>query len=251
MASPHSRRSPATAEGVVIDEPAFQPGMPVRSYLPPTYVHSYAYPLLVLFHGRGSNEEQVLKLAPKVSNQNFVYLSLRGPEQMGVRKSSGESAFGWSHENPDDMFSEYVKLSVQLARATYHIHSERIFLMGVREGAEAAYRAAFTLGEKVAGVIALNGTMPAPAGKPLFRMNDVKHMKIFQAHGTMMPDLPTADRDYRALYAAGADVEYRRYETGRKITKQMLVDINTWLIGRVNAEHDLYVDRDEFEPGFE
>ncbi|CAN5532375.1 hypothetical protein BH11PLA2_BH11PLA2_39250 [soil metagenome] len=246
MANPNYRRMDRATEGLVDDEPAFQPGMPVRSYLPNQYVHSYAYPLLVLFHGRGSNEEQVLKLAPRVSDQNFVYLSLRGPEQLGTRRKSGEKAFGWSHENPDDMFGEYVKLSVQLARATYHIHSERIFLLGVREGVEAAYRAAFCLGDKVAGVIALNGTMPRPSeGKPVFRMNDVRHMKIFQAHGTELATLPQADRDYRALYGAGADVEQRRYETGRNITKPMLTDVNKWLISRLNAEHDLYVDRDE------
>jgi phospholipase/carboxylesterase len=187
----------------------------------------------------------VLKLAPKVSDQNFVYLSLRGPEQLGVKKKSGESAFGWGHENPDDMFGEYVRLSVQLARATYHIHSERIFLLGVREGAEAAYRAAFSLGEKVAGVIALNGVMPKPDGKPVFRMADVKHLKVFQAHGTQLDTAARADHDYRALYSAGADIEARRYETGRQLTKAMLTDVNKWLISRVNAEHDLYADRDE------
>jgi phospholipase/carboxylesterase len=246
MAKPHSRRTRSTTEGIIADEPAFQPGMPVRSYLPESYVHSYAYPLLVLFHGRGGNEERMLKLAPKVSNQNFVYLALRGPEMLGERKSTGEAAFGWDHENPDDMFGEYVRLSVQLARATYHIHSERIYLLGVREGAEAAYRAAFALGDKVAGVIALNGLMPTvEPGRPLFRARDVRQMKIFQAYGTLNPDVARADRDYRVLYGAGADIEYRRYESGRSLNTTMLSDVNTWLIGRVNAEHDLYVDRDE------
>lgn len=233
-------------EGLVVDEPAFQPGMPVRSLLPDRYEHGYAYPLIVLFHGRGSSEEQVLRIAPRVSRQNFVFLSLRGPERIGRRKN-GNIAYGWEHEDADSMFGEYVRLSVQLARATYHIHSERIFLLGVREGAEAAFRAAFALGNRVAGVVALNGLMPRPAdSKPLFQIGDVRHMKCFFGHGEFNERVSREQvlHDYRALYAAGADVHYRRYAADRQLHPQMMRDVNEWLINHVNAEHDLFVERE-------
>ncbi len=233
-------------EASVIDEPAFQPGMPVRSFLPERYEHGYAYPLIVLFHGRGGSEEQVLKIAPKVSRQNFVYLSLRGPQRLGKRKN-GKAAYGWDHTDPAGMFGEYVRLSVQLARSTYHIHSERIFLCGVREGATAAFHAAFALGDKVAGVVALNGLMPrAENNKPVFRMDEVRHMKCFLAQGEFNAKISRqdADNDYRALYGAGADVEYRRYAGDKQLHPNMMSDVNQWLINGLNAEHDLYVDRE-------
>lgn len=237
-------RKDRPSEGLVIDEPAFQPGMPVRSVLPERYEHGYAYPLVVLFHGRGGSEEQILKVAPKLSKQNFVYLSLRGPERIGRRKN-GSIAYGWNHHDADGMFGEYVRLSVQLARATYHIHSERIYLMGVREGATAAFHAAFALGQKVAGVVALNGLMPRPQGKPVFKLDDVRHMKCFLGHGEFGSiSEADANRDYRTLYGAGADVEYRRYATGKQLHPNMMTDVNQWLVNNLNAEHDLYVERE-------
>ena len=41
-------------------------GLPIRTQLPDAYEPGYAYPLLVLFHGRGGNEEQVLRVAQKI-----------------------------------------------------------------------------------------------------------------------------------------------------------------------------------------
>ena len=234
-------------EGLVIDEPAFQPGMPVRSMLPERYEHGYAYPLLVLFHGRGGSEEQILKIAPKVSKQNFV---LPEPPRPGA-------------DRPPQEWQDCLRLGPRGCRrhvrrirpperavgsGTYHIHSERIFLLGVREGAEAAFRAAFALGGKVAGVVALNGLMPRPTeGKPVFRMDDVNHMKCFLGHGEFNPKIAKtdADNDYRALYGAGADVQYKRYASDKQLHPNMMTDVNQWLINHVNAEHDLYVDRDE------
>jgi phospholipase/carboxylesterase len=221
-------------------------GLPVRTLLPESYEPGYAYPLMVLFHGRGGNEEQVLRLAPKISTQNFVYLSIRGPEPLG-RRPSGQKGFGWQHPNADNMYGEYVRLAVELTRATYHIHSERVFLVGVNEGVEAAYRAGFALAGKVGGVVALNGTMPKPSdNRPLFRMQDARQMKLFlgQSTGTPSTDRHTMGRDYLALYAAGADVRYYQYPNSTKLTTSMFRDVNRWVVGNVNAEHDLYAIRD-------
>ena len=48
-----------------------------------------------------------------------------------------------------------------------------------------------------------------------------------------------ADNDYRALYGAGADVEYRRYAGDKQLHPNMMTDVNQWLINGLNAEHDL------------
>jgi phospholipase/carboxylesterase len=221
------------------------PGLPVRTFLPEQYEPRYPYPLVVLFHGRGGNEEQVLRLAPRVSAQNFVFISLRGPESLGER-ADGRPAYGWAHHDLGGLMEEYVRLSVELARRTYHVHSERVYLAGINEGCEAAYRAGFALADKIGGVIALNGAMPRPApGVPLFRLADVRNLRVFLGHGVANPDCPraAADRDYRLLYAAGADVRYRTYPTGPKVHSEMLRDVNRWIIGNVEAECGMCVSQ--------
>jgi phospholipase/carboxylesterase len=238
-------RMDCTDEGIVADTTDVTAGLPIGVRLPTNYEPGYAYPLIVLFHGRFSNEQHVLRLTPRISDQNFIYLSLRGPEIVG-RRRDGQLGFGWSHNNADEMLSEYVKLSAQLIRRSYHVHSERVYLVGVNEGAEAAYRAGLQLGSQIAGVVALNGTLPRPqSGQPVFRMPDARQLRVMIGQGS--PTETNTDelaRDYRALYAAGADVRYFRYPNGGKLHNHMFRDINQWIVGAVNAEYDLFAVRD-------
>ncbi len=220
-------------------------GLPVRTYLPDSLVPGYPYPLLVMFHERGGNEEQVLRHVPRISSQNFVYLSLRGPEPLG-RRADGKRGFGWAHRNAG-LLSEYVELAVSLVRQTVQIHSERVYLVGVNEGADAAYRAGFALAGKVAGVIALNGTMPQPTlGKPVFRFDDARKLRVFMGHGVSNSEAirRQTDKDYKVLYGCGADVQYQTYPTDQDLHAEMFRDVNRWIVGNVNAEHDMYAVRD-------
>ena len=49
-------------------------------FIPRQYEPNYAYPLLVLFHGRGSDEEQLVRAMPALSWRNYV-----GPGLAGAR----------------------------------------------------------------------------------------------------------------------------------------------------------------------
>ncbi|MGL6097212.1 MAG: alpha/beta hydrolase [Fimbriiglobus sp.] len=234
-------RADRPAEGYYATELATDPGRAVRTFLPEGYEPRYPYPLLVLFHGQGSNEEQVLRLAPRISRRNFVAVSLRGPENLGSR-SDGKPACGWG--GPDADVDDFVLNAVEQTRRTYHIHSERVYLVGVNEGAAAAYRAAFALGGKVAGVVALNGAIPRPTdGNPVFRLDAVRRMRVFLGHGIANAVTPfsNAERDRRLMYAAGADPTLTAYPTTSKLHADMLRDVNRWVIGHVNAVNDALV----------
>jgi phospholipase/carboxylesterase len=224
------------AEGFDAD-PA--PAPMCRTFLPDNYEPRYPYPLLVLFHPHGGNEEQVLELVPHLSRRNFVAVSVRGPQLLGVRED-GRLACGWGHDDAHaDLVNEYVLRAVERVRRTCHIHTERVFLVGVCEGAAAAYRAAFTLGDRVAGLVALNGAMPrATGGAPLFRPAAVRGLPVFLGHGIANAIVPfaTAARDYKLLYAAGAGVELARYVTTHRLHPDMFRDVNRWVIDRISEE---------------
>ena len=236
-------RTDRPAEGFYTTALPNDPTLTVRTFLPEHYEPRYPYPLLVLFHGRGSNEEQVLRLAPKLSRRNFVAISLRGPNEIGQR-DNGFPACSWGENGGStETISEYVTRAVEQTRRTYHIHSERIYLVGVNEGATAAYRAAFLLGDQIAGVVALNGTLPRPQDKnPLFRLDQIRRQRVFISHSSANSAvmLPDAVRDQRLLYAAGAQVQFSQYRAKQSIPAEMLKDVNRWIISNVNAEHDSY-----------
>lgn len=237
-------RTDRPGEGHAAPQFIADPVVPVRTYLPDSYEPGYAYPLVVLFHARGGNEEQVIRLAPRFSDQNFVFISLRGPEIVGRRKD-GTTGYGWDNTRISDKLGEYVELAVAFTRAEFHIHSERVYLAGIGEGAAAAYRAGFQLGDKVAGVIALNGGLPTNPGEPCFRPEQARNLRVFQARSAGNPDYPQAiaDHDFRAMYSAGADIQYRTYKNGTKLMSGMFRDVNRWIIGNVEAEYEMFASR--------
>jgi phospholipase/carboxylesterase len=224
-------------EGFYTSEVCEPRRLPVRTFLPTGYEPNYAYPLLVFFHGQGGSEEQVLRLAPKLSRRNYICISLRGPVP-AEPKADGRPAYSWGVDGQCDAFIEdYVLRAVEQTRRTYHVHSERVYLAGFCEGATLAYRLGFTFAGKVAGVIALNGSLPQADG-PLFRLNQVRQLRVLIGHGIANAVVPLtiAKRDFRLLYTAGADVAMHTYPTTHRLHPHMLRDVNRWVMDHVQAE---------------
>ncbi len=226
-------------EGFYMSEVPAAPGRPLRTFLPTGYEPNYPYPLVVFFHGHGGNDEQILRLAPRLSRRNFVSIALRGPHAVTGRTRE-QGSFSWSAEQPiETSVEDYVLGSIDQTRRAYHIHSERIYLAGHGDGATLAYRLALAWPEKFAGVVSMNGLMPRRGG-PLFRLAEIRHLKVLIAHGlanSLVP-LSLARSDHRLLYSAGVDVRLNTYPTTHRIHADMLRDINRWIIGHINDELD-------------
>jgi phospholipase/carboxylesterase len=221
-------------EGFYTSEVATPRPSPIRTFLPAGYEPRYPYPLIVFFHGHGGNEEQVLRLAPKLSRRNFICIGLRGPVFLG-RNADDIQAFSWGDSTQRTLVEDYLLRAVEQTRRTYHVHSERIYLAGFAEGAAIAYRLGLTFPDKLAGVVSLNGAMPR-LDRPLFRMPEIRDLRVFIAHGIANSKMPLslAKDDYRLLYAAGMDVQMTTYPTTQRIHPDMLRDLNRWIIERCN-----------------
>jgi phospholipase/carboxylesterase len=228
------------SEGFYASEIPASRGWPIRTFLPTGYEPNYPYPLLVFFHGQGGSEEQILKLAPRLSRRNYVSIALRGPYPAESR--DGNPAYSWGGDGDDcTLMEDYVMRAIEQTRRNYHIHSERIYLAGFCEGATLAYRLGLAAPEKFAGLISLNGTMPRRGG-PLFRLPEVRQFKVLIGHGLANPIVPhaMARSDYRLLYGAGLDVKFHTYATTHRIHADMLRDVNRWIIGHINEELDAF-----------
>lgn len=226
------------AEGFYNSEVVASRGKPLVTFLPTGYERNYAYPLVVFLHGCGGNEQQILKHAPNLSRRNFICIGLRGPTP--VADPLGRQAFSWCADGPIDANTEdYVYRAIEQTRRSYHVHSERIYLAGVGEGATMAYRLGLASPEKFAGVVALNGNLPRGGG-PLFRFPDVRTLKVFIGHGIENTERPLAEArgDYRSLYNSGIDARFHTYSTTHRVHPDMLRDMNRWIIGHLTEELD-------------
>jgi phospholipase/carboxylesterase len=223
------------AEGFYTSEIQTPQRLPVRTFLPTGYEPNYAYPLLVFFHGQGSNEEQILKLAPRLSRRNYVCIGLRGPISLGTNPQ-GQQAYSWGHEGRcDSLIEDYVLRAIEQTRRNYHVHSERIYLAGFCEGATLAYRLGLTFPEKFGGAISLNGAMPR-CGAPLLRVPVIRSLRVLIGHGIANAFVPLASarRDCRLLYSAGVTVRMHTYPTTHRLHPDMLRDVNRWVMEMCN-----------------
>jgi phospholipase/carboxylesterase len=175
-----------------------------------------------------------LRLAPRLSRRNYVCIALRGPHAVGPRPD-GRPAFSWGPgRRPDDRVEDYVFRAVEQTRRHYHVHSERIYLAGFREGAALAYRLGLRHPERFAGVVSLNGVLPR--GGPLLRLPEVRRLRVLIGHGiaNAVAPLPLARADFRLLYAAGLPVRLHTYPTTHRLHPDMLRDMDRWVMEHIN-----------------
>jgi phospholipase/carboxylesterase len=223
-------------EGFYTSEAPAPRGWPLRTYLPTGYEPNYPYPLLVFLHGHGGCEEQILRLAPRLSRRNYICIGLRGPHAAGVRPD-GRPAFTWGHAGlSDPQVEDYVLRAVEQTRRHYHVHSERIYLAGFREGATLAYRLGLLFPERFAGVVSLNGAMPRRG--PLLRLPDVRRLRVLIGHGiaNAVAPLTLARADFRLLYTAGLAVRLHTYPANHRIHPDMLRDVDRWVMEQISGE---------------
>ena len=211
--------------------------LPMRTFLPMGYEPNYPYPRVVFLHGHGSTEERALRLAPRLSRRNFISIALRGSE-LADPKSDGSPTYSWSNDGQSDhMVEDYVFRAIEQTRKQFHVHSERIYLAGICEGASQAYRLALSHGSCFGGLIALNGSMPR-FNRPLLRPQSLRHLRVFIGHGLANSVVPLsmAREDHRLLYSAGLNVSMQTYACNHKLHQDMLNDVNRWIIENIQRE---------------
>lgn len=239
-------------------------------FIPQRYEPNYAYPLLVLLHGRGGDEQQLVRALPTMSWRNYVGLGLRGPEVL--ERDGVPVGYGWGqpyarprrngrpapashhrtepvgevfrrllageHRDPSDMIEEGVCEAVRGVRRSLHVHSERIFLVGVGEGAAVAYRLGLSYPDRFAGIVALNGWLPPGLFHAPVRLEACRPLRLLAIHGEWNSRVPItqARRDVSTLRAAGLRVAFQSYPCAHRLTAPMLADVDTWLIHQCTTE---------------
>jgi phospholipase/carboxylesterase len=232
--------------------------LPEARSIPDHYEPNYAYPLLVLFHGRGQDEHGILGSFAGLSRRNYVGLAMRGPEV--VHRDGQPRGHGWGEAfgrpvrsggfreagpGPRETVRRYVEdgwvdevdrveqatfQAIRDLRRGVHVHSERIFLVGVGEGAAVAFRIGLAHPERFAGVVSINGWLPG--GAPLVRVRACRSLRMLVVHGEWNSRTPVgvARRDVRTLRAGGLRVAFQSYPCAHRVTRPMLADVDTWVM---------------------
>lgn len=193
-------------------------------------------PAVVLVHGRGTNERDLLPIGAQLPDELHV-LSVRAPHEM-----AGPGSYTWydldlsggglhqSQPDPDgfrrslDLLHEFVEAAVD----RYALDPDRVGLLGFSQGAISSLAALLERPDAYRWVVALNGYLAEShqdmvanaAGKP-----------VFVGCGAMDQVIPPerAERAAERLAAAGADVRFERYQVGHGTTPEEITDVVQWV----------------------
>jgi len=194
------------------------------------------HPTMIMLHGRGTDEEDLIGLAQQYDPRLLV-LSVRAP--FPFQEGGG---FTWydagSIGTPDPVKFpvSYGKLLrfVEDALRGYPVDPARVILLGFSMGSVMAFALSLTRPELVRAVVAHSGYVPEGTNLS-FRWQDLGSVDFFIAHGTQDPVVPIAlaRRGKKLFDSSNARVTYREYEIGHQISEESLRDSAVFVRGLI------------------
>jgi phospholipase/carboxylesterase len=197
-------------------------------------------PMLVLLHGIGSNENDLVRFA-RDFDPRLLVVSLRAPRPY----HSGFAWFGLEFPAPGEAVPNVEQAHETVdglirwlgaAPARLGADPKRVYLLGFSQGAMMSLAVLRTAPARVAGVVALSGlfddrlvTKPAPDAA-------VARVPVFVGHGLEDHVLPIADgRAIRDRFQPVVEhLTYREYPIEHTIGPDEKRDVAEWLTARID-----------------
>ncbi len=183
--------------------------------------------LIVLLHGRGSDEDDLFALADHLPTSAHI-ASLRAPLALG-------SGFTWfENRGVGRPVAESLAASIDYVHDFLDNHAgdaEEIWLVGFSAGAAMAGGLILENPERFAGAALLHGTLPFDAGQPTLagRLTDVPVLYGTGAADDVIPSDLIARSSAYLRDVSGADLTQRTYPNGHSISSDELSDLGSWL----------------------
>jgi len=218
----------------------------VYRFQPPRHARPGSAPVLVMLHGIGSHEGDLLQLAPYL-DPRLAVISLRAPLPWGA---GGFAWFemAWTPEglvgDPEQarrslqLLSRFLEQALPQGIADISLDPAQVYLLGFSQGAIMSLYLALAQPEKLAGVVAMSGRLPPEVLAEAAEPERMKHLAILAVHGTADTILPVAFgrqiRDYFTLLPL--NFTYREYEMGHEVSPESLRDIQAWLQSQLDKK---------------
>jgi phospholipase/carboxylesterase len=198
------------------------------------------FPGLLLLHGRGSNEMDLLSLGPALDPRLFV-ISARGPFTYGPGAyywyDLEASLAGYPTRDSIEHSLELIRRLVDESVDKYSLDATRVFLGGFSMGGAMTAATALMFPRRIAGGLIFSGYVPIHSNLP-FDFEGASGLPIFQAHGTLDDVLPIgfgrASRDF--LQQAGTDLSYHEFPIGHTISPPELEEAARWIRPYLNVD---------------
>lgn len=197
-------------------------------------------PVLFMFHGYGSNEEDLFSFAPELQEE-FCVISVRAPYPM---EAFGNAWYAinfdaqngkWSDDEQAKSSRDKIVAFIDEACKTYSLDTENVTLLGFSQGTILSYAVALSYPEKIKNVIALSGYINENILADGYTDKSHKDLKIYASHGQVDQVIPPewAQRAPEFLSNLGIEHVYEEFPVGHGVAPQNFYSFKKWLEDKI------------------
>jgi len=191
-------------------------------YIPP----SGGDRVLVLLHGTGGSEEDLIPIARAVDPEAGV-LSPRGKVlEEGMARFFRRLAPGVYDLEDLRYRAEELADFIEIASHSYGFKRDMAFAIGYSNGANIAVATLLTRPGSLAGAVLIRPYFPVDLGA---RPVTGKHVLILAGRRDPIAPVEDAEKLYRRLASLGASAELRVVDAGHELTRRDIEEIRSWL----------------------
>lgn len=181
-------------------------------------------PLLVLLHGFGANERDLVPLAQSLSSR-FEVWAVRAPRELGGDRAA------WFSLQPSSEGAKVDPAEVEHARTQFaawlRARAPRpVYLLGFSQGATMSLSIALSEPSLIKGAVAIAGRVPA--NTPVTKGAAGPAVLILQGTRDPMIAPATAESAERSLQQAGRAVARQTFDAAHEITPAMRQAFEAW-----------------------
>jgi phospholipase/carboxylesterase len=189
-------------------------------------------PLLVLLHGLGSDEEDLLGLAPSLPPQ-YAIASLRAPLAFPY---GGNAWFPLDRDETGQIQIDEQSAAESLEQLVATITSlaaqhAAIYLMGFSQGAMMSLYCTLKYPQKISGAVLMSGALLPRAWAERATTAEMLNKPFLITHG-LFDELITIERGreiYESLQKLPVRATYKTYQMAHEVSRESLDDIKLWL----------------------
>ena len=195
--------------------------------------------MIFMFHGYGSNEQDLFSFAGELPDHFFV-ISARAPYTLMP------NAYAWyaiNFEAPRGKWNdvgqavksrELLLETIDEAIEKYGLDPNRISLLGFSQGSILSYALALSYPDRIKSLIALSGYVDPEMLLPDYRDKDLSRLQIYASHGQVDMVIPVSWAQQAADFidSLGIDHRYKEFPVGHGVSPENLADFKAWLKGK-------------------
>lgn len=204
--------------------------------LRPSALKSGKKPSIFMFHGYGSDEQDLFSFAAELP-EDFLVISVRAPYNLDPFGHAWyainfDAEYGkWSNDEQAIESRDKIVKFIDEACKAYDLDEDRITLLGFSQGTVLSYAVALSFPEKIQNVVALSGYINESILIEGYGTKDFGNLHIYASHGQVDQVIPLewAQKTPDFLKNLNIDHTYEEFPIGHGVSQQNFHSFKKWL----------------------